>query len=110
MSMAVQVIWCIGSVVVFRILLDSFCKQVEDKKRLACVAGMMLAYTVFLMWMIYMAGEVMFAQMAATDFRVYVCVLILGVNIVVGFITILYCSTARKRSLSNREKIMLKDL
>lgn len=110
MSMAVQMLFGIGSVLVYRIFLDGFCKQVEDRKRTFCVVGMMLSYTVFLMWMIYMAGEVMFAQSVAEDFRIYICAMILGVNIVVGFVTILYCSTARKRTLSNREKIMLKDL
>ena len=110
MSMAIQMIWCIGSVVVYRILLEVFCKQVEDKKRLACVAGMILAYTLFIMWMIYMAGEVVFVQVTTGELHVYICALIFAVNIVVGFITIAYCSTARKRSLSNREKIMLKDL
>ncbi len=70
----------------------------------------MTAYTSFLLFMIYMAGKVMFVQTTADDIRNYICVLVLGVNIVVGFITILYCATARKRTLSNREKIMLKDL
>ena len=100
----------VGSIVVYRVMMNSFCKQVENKKRLACVAGMMLSYTVFLLWMIYMAGEAILTQATATDFRMYICTLVLGVNVVVGLVTILYCSTARKSSLSTREKIMLKDL
>ena len=110
MSTLIQTLWFVGSVLAFRIFLAGFCKQVEDKKRLAYAAGMMLAYTAILMWMIYMAGETIFAQMQAKDFSIYTCTIIFAVNIVIGFFTIVYCSTARKRTLSNREKIMLKDL
>lgn len=110
MGIVIKMLWCIGSVVMFRIMLDRFCKQVEDKKRLAYVAGMMMAYTAFIMWMIYMTGETMLAQTTAEELRIYICALVFAVNIVVGFVTILYCSTARKRTLSNREKIMLKDM
>ena len=49
-------------------------------------------------------------QMAVRDFSIYICAMIFAVNIVIGFVIIAYCTTARKRSLSNREKIMLKDL
>ena len=52
----------------------------------------------------------MATDMPTGEFRIYICVIVFAVNIVVGFITVLYCSTARKRTLSNREKIMLKDL
>lgn len=110
MSMAIQMLFGIGSVLVFRVLLNRFCEQVEPKKRLAYAAGMMLAYTAVMMSLIYMAGSIMPEQMSVQDFSIYMCVLIFAVNIVVGFIIIVYCTTARRRSLSNREKIMLKDL
>ena len=110
MSMWAQILWCVGSVLAFRIFLAGYCKQVENKKRLAHAAGMMLAYTAMLMWMIYMAGETLFARASVKEFRIYICAMVFTVNIVIGFITIVYCSTARKRTLSNREKIMLKDL
>ena len=110
MSIAVQMLLCMGSVLGFRILLNQFCRQVEFKKRLAYVAGMMLAYTVCMMFLVYMAGTVMPKQTSVQDFSIYICIMIFAVNIVAGFITIVYCTTARKRSLSNREKIMLKDL
>ena len=110
MSIAVQMLWAIGSVLVFRIMLNRFCVQVESKKRLIYAAGMMLTYTAFMMFLIYMAGSVMSERMSVHDFSIYICILIFSVNIIVGFITIVYCTTARKRSLSNREKIMLKDL
>lgn len=110
MSIAVQMLCAIGSVLVFRILLNRFCRQVESKKRLACAVGMMMAYTVFMMFLIYMAGSVMPEQISVHDFSIYICTVMFSVNIVVGFVIIMYCTTARKRTLSNREKVMLKDL
>lgn len=110
MSIAVWMLCGIGSVLVFRILLNRFCVQVESKKRLAYAAGMMLTYTAIMMFLIYMTGTVMPKQMTVRDFSIYICALIFAVNIVIGFVIIAYCTTARKRSLSNREKIMLKDL
>lgn len=110
MGISIQMILCIGCVMVYRIMLDKFCKQVDYKKKLAYVAGMILAYTAIIIQMIYMVGELGISQIPVEDFRLYICVLIFAVNAVFGFITIVYCSTTRKRTLSNREKIMLKDL
>ena len=110
MDISMYILLCIGCVVIYRMILDMFCKQVDYTKKLTCVAGMILAYTAVIIQMIYITGELVMTQISVEDFRVYICVLIFAVNIVFGFITIVYCGTARKRTLSNREKIMLKDL
>lgn len=110
MDISIQMLLCVGCVIAYRIMLDKFCKQVDYIKKLIYVAGMILAYTAVIIQMIYIVGELVMLQISVADFRAYVCVLIFAVNIVFGFITIVYCSTARKRTLSNREKIMLKDL
>jgi len=110
MSISIQMLLCVGCVIVYRVMLDKFCKQVDYTKKLVCVAGMILAYTAVIIQMIYITGEFAMRQISVADFRMYICVLILAVNIVFCFITIVYCGTARKRMLSNREKIMLKDL
>lgn len=110
MSIVVQTILWVGCVVAFRVLIGKFCDCTEFKVRLACAAGMMAVYTALLVQMIFFASELALETMTVADFRTYICVLICGWNLVLIFIVTVYCSTARKRALSNREKIMLKDL
>lgn len=113
MDISIQMVFVIGEVILFRVLLNQFCNHTEFKVRLKYVAGMIVLYTVLLIHMIYLTGlgmEMMGQSVTIIELCMYLCALILGVNIVFGFTVVLYCSTARKRALSNREKIMLKDL
>lgn len=113
MSISIQILLMLAGVVVFRILLNQFCEHTEAKVRMGYAAGMMIQYTILLLQMVYIAGvvvEEMSQNITINDFVVYLGVLIFSVNIVYGFIILVYYSTAKKRGLSNREKIMLKDL
>ena len=110
MNMSVLMILGIICILIYRILLARFCNQVDYQKRLLLVAGMILAYTAVVILMINMAGSFMLTETSVEGFKIYVCIMIFAVNVVFGFITIIYCSTVRRRSLSSREKIKLKDL
>lgn len=100
----------IGFVIIFRILIEKFCNNAEYKKRLFYVVGMMLCYTVIVVLMIYMTSNFIINQVSVVDFRNYVCTIIVVFNIIVISLVTVYCWNAKKRSLSNREKIKLKDL
>ena len=110
MAIFVEILFMIFCVVLFRVSMSKFCDLVDYKKKLYCVAGMMLAYTGSMIEMIYLMGEELAEMFTVKDFSIYVCILIAAMNLIVGGITILFCSTSRRRSLSNREKIMLKDM
>ena len=101
-------------VIVFRILIEKFCNNTEFKKRLWYTAGMMLCYTGVLVLWIYaesiMVSEQMSIGMSVAEFGIYLGAKILVVNLLFVFYITVYCSTAKKRSLSNRDKIKLKDL
>ena len=104
----------VAVVIIFRILIEKFCNHMEFKRRLGYVAGMMLSYTLVLVLWIYAEGilisEQMSIQMTIAEFAIYLSAKVFVVNLLFGFVIILLCSTARKRSLSNRDKIKLKDL
>lgn len=98
----------ISFVIIFRILIEKFCNNTEYKKRLAYAVGMMLCYTAVLLSIIYITGEYIISPV--TDFQFYLCATIFAINLVFIFFISIYCSTAKKRSLSSKEKIKLKDL
>ncbi len=110
MSISGFMLTIIGVVIIFRILMEKFCNQAEFKRRLGCAAGMMLCYTAVLVLLIYTESILAPEQTSVADFAIYVSATIFAMNLVLIFIIIIYCSTAKKRSLSNREKIKLKDL
>lgn len=110
MSTSVFMLVIFGIVIVFRILMERFCNQTEFKWRLGFAAGMMLCYTVVLALLIYAESIFISEQMSVTDFGIYISAQIFAINLVLIFVIVIYCSTAKKRSLSNREKIKLKDL
>lgn len=100
----------ISFVIIFRILIEKFCNRAEYKKRLFYVVGMMLCYTVVVVLMIYMTSDFMINQVSIVDFRNYICTIVAVFNVIIIFLVTVYCWNAKKRSLSNREKIKLKDL
>ncbi len=100
----------IGFVLIFRVLIEKFFYHAEYQKRLGYAVGMMLCYTMILMSVIYLSGEYMVNQMSVKDFRVLLCAVVFAMNLVIIFAIALICSVAKKRSLSSREKIKLKDL
>ena len=113
MSISIQILLMVVGVLVFRVLLNRFCEHAEFKVRIGYAAGMMVQYTILLIQMVYIANatvKMMSQNITISEFVVYLGVLILSVNFTYGFIILAYCSTAKKRGLSNREKIMLKDL
>ena len=113
MTISIHIFIMVIGVIVFRILLNQFCECTKFRVRMRYVAGMMIQYTILLLQMIYLADEaieMMGQNITTDDFVVYLGVLIISVNLVYGFIVYMYCSTARKHGLSDREKIMLKDL
>lgn len=106
----VEIFILIFFVALFRVSMSKFCSFVEYKKKLLCVIGMVIAYTGILMELVYLAGKLFMEDLTIKEFSIYVCILIFTINIIVAGISIVYCSTGRKRLLSNREKILLKDM
>lgn len=100
----------VGFVIVFRILMHQFCEQAEFKKRLGYAAAMMLCYTVVLVLLIYTESTLAASQTTVAEFGMYMGAVIFAMNLVLIFVITIYCSVAKKRSLSNRDKIKLKDL
>ena len=100
----------IALVVLFRVALSKFCDFVDLKKKLFCVAGMILGYTGMLIVIIMSMAFVTGIFTKASDFAIYMSVVIGAFNIVVGAYVIIICATAKRRTLSNREKIMLRDM
>ena len=110
MSGFVELFVFIFCVVLYRVSINKFCEFVEFRKKLVCVVGMILAYTGILMEIIYLFGNVLGEMFTVRDFSIYAMIIIFTMNLIVGAMTIVMCSTGRKRMLSDREKIMLKDL
>jgi len=110
MSISVLMILGIICVWIYRILLERFCNQVDYQKRLLIVAGMIFAYTAVVILLINMVGSFMLTGTTVESFKIYISIMIFAVNLMFAFITIIYCSTARRRSLSSRKKIKLRDL
>ena len=99
-----------GATIIFRILIHQFCEQAEFKKRLAYAAGMMLCYTVILVLLLYIQSTLAASKTTVAEFGIYMSTVIFAMNLVFIFVITIYLSVAKKRSLSNREKIKLKDL
>ena len=108
--MTVIMLITISFVFVFRILIEKFCTHAEYKKRLGYAIGMMLCYTIILSTLICNVGMYIANEMTIKEFCICLCTLISSINLVLIFLIALYCSTAKKRSLSSSEKIKLKDL
>lgn len=100
----------VGMVIVFRVLIHQFCQQAEFKKRLGYAAGMMLCYTIILVLLLYIESTLVDIQTSAAEFGMYMSAVVFAMNMVFIFVITIYLSVAKKRSLSNREKIKLKDL
>ena len=100
----------VGIVIIFRVLIHQFCEQTEFKKRLGYAVGMMLCYTAVLVLLLYVESTLAAAQTTAAEFGAYMSAVIFAMNLVFIFIITIYLSVAKRRSLSNRDKIKLKDL
>ena len=97
-------------VIIFRVLMHQFCEQAEFKKRLGYAGGMMLCYTIILVLLLYTQSTLAASQTTVVEFGTYMSVVIFVMNLVFIFVITMYCSVAKKRSLSNHQKIKLKDL
>lgn len=114
----IMVVFIIACTIGLRVLMELFCVRTERKIRLICVGGMMLLYTIVVTWELYIVGEMLMAggffgmpsTMSLIEYRNFICLLFPITNLLMGALIIFYCANIKKRVLSNREKIMLKDL
>lgn len=113
-----MIIFVLGCTVGMRVLMEMFCVHTERKIRLLCVAGMMALYTIVVTWELFIIGELLVqgvffsgqAQISVADYRNFICVLFPITNLLLGGLILFYSATIKKRVLSSREKIMLKDM
>lgn len=113
-----MIIIVIGCTVGMRVLMELFCVHTERKTRLLCVAGIMVLYTIVVTWELFFIGELLVdgtlfmgqEQISVTDYRNIICVLFPITNLLLGGLILFYSATIKKRVLSSREKIMLKDM
>lgn len=113
-----MIIFVLGCTVGMRVLMEMFCVHTERKIRLLCVAGMMVLYTIVVTWELFIIGELLVqgvffsgqAQISVADYRNFICVLFPITNLLLGGLILFYSATIKKRVLSSREKIMLKDM
>lgn len=113
-----MIIFVLGCTIGLRVLMEVFCAHTDRKTRLLCVAGMMVCYTLVVTWELFIVGEALvqgwFAQwqepVSVLDYRNFVCVLFPLTNLLMGGLILFYSANIKKHSLSNREKIILKDM
>ena len=96
--------------VLFRVLIMVFLKYAVYKVRFLCTFLMMILYTIVLLLTIFFVCSTVAENMSVTQARNIICVAVLALNLAFIFTIFIYGFIAKKRSLSGREKIMLKDL
>lgn len=113
-----MIIFIIGCTIGMRVLMELFCLHTERKTRLLCVAGIMVLYTIVVTWEFFIIGELLLQGIlfsspepaTIADYRAFICALFPITNLLLGGLILFYSATIKKRVLSNREKIMLKDM
>ena len=105
------IILIMGIIIIARILIEVLCRQTKYHARAACIVGLFACYTGLLISAVFWLNKYVITKSVTTlEYSHYVCVMILGMNIACVFLFLLYYYASKRRKLTEKEKIILKDL
>ena len=111
MKTEIFIILIMGIIIIARILIEVLCRQTKYHARAACIVGLFACYTGLLISAVFWLNKYVITKSVTTlEYSHYVCVMILGMNIACVFLFLLYYYASKRRKLTEKEKIILKDL
>ena len=111
MKTEIFIILIMGILIIARVLIEGLCRQTKYHARAACIVGLFACYTGLLISAVFWLNKYVITKSVTTlEYSHYVCVMILGMNIACVFLFLLYYYASKRRKLTEKEKIILKDL